>query len=161
MKFKVAHYPAIGAFVTQYISLSRVSIDPFAGNKRWATFTNDINPETAAKEHLESRAFLHNLELNNIKADLILFDPPYSPRQISEHYKAAGLLVNQQDTQNAKLYADCRNYFRRLTDPGAIVLSFGWNSCGMGKGFEIREIILVCHGGAHNDTICMAERRLP
>jgi hypothetical protein len=41
------------------------------------------------------------------------------------------------------------------------VLSFGWNSAGMGKkyGFEQIEIMLVCHGAAHNDTICLAERR--
>lgn len=47
-----------------------------------------------------------------------------------------------------------------LTDD-AIVLSFGWNTVGMGKnrGFEIIEIMLVCHGGAHNDTICLAEKR--
>jgi hypothetical protein len=43
----------------------------------------------------------------------------------------------------------------------AVVLSFGWNTSGMGKarGFEIEEILLVCHGSDHNDTICMAERR--
>ncbi|MDE1882322.1 MAG: hypothetical protein KGI89_17440, partial [Euryarchaeota archaeon] len=34
-------------------------------------------------------------------------------------------------------------------------------STGMGKkyGFQIEEILLVCHGSDHNDTICMAERR--
>ena len=26
---------------------------------------------------------------------------------------------------------------------------------------EIAEILLCCHGGAHNDTICMAEKLLP
>lgn len=44
----------------------------------------------------------------------------------------------------------------------AIVLSFGWNSIGMGnpRGFEIVELLLVCHGVGHNDTICMAERKV-
>lgn len=32
---------------------------------------------------------------------------------------------------------------------------------GKERGFEILEILLVCHGGAHNDTICLAERRIP
>ena len=43
------------------------------------------------------------------------------------------------------------------------MLSFGWNTVGMGKrhGYEQIEIMLCCHGGAHNDTICLAERRLP
>jgi len=42
-----------------------------------------------------------------------------------------------------------------------IVLSFGWNSIGMGikKGFSIIELMLVCHGRTHNDTICIAEKR--
>jgi len=33
---------------------------------------------------------------------------------------------------------------------------------GMGKGlgYEIVEILLVCHGSDHNDTICLAERKL-
>jgi hypothetical protein len=39
-----------------------------------------------------------------------------------------------------------------------VVLSFGWNSAGMGDFFEPVELLLVAHGGAHNDTICVAER---
>lgn len=30
---------------------------------------------------------------------------------------------------------------------------------GRKHNFEILEILLVCHGGVHNDTICMAERK--
>lgn len=42
------------------------------------------------------------------------------------------------------------------------MLSFGWNSVGMGRkhSFEIVEILMVCHGGMHNDTICVAERKV-
>jgi hypothetical protein len=42
---------------------------------------------------------------------------------------------------------------------GTIALSFGWSSVGFGKnrGWRMIEILLVCHGGAHNDTICVAE----
>ncbi len=72
--------PAISDFVLKYLSGSDCSIDPFARNKQWATWTNDINPETAAKEHLEARRFLRQLELNNVTADLVLFDPPYRPK---------------------------------------------------------------------------------
>ena len=43
----------------------------------------------------------------------------------------------------------------------AVVLSFGWNTVGMGKKYDfiITEIMLCCHGGSHNDTICMAEQK--
>jgi hypothetical protein len=154
--------PAIYRFVQKYLMESRVSIDPFARNKRWATWTNDINPTSLANDHMEARVFLRQLILNKVKADLIIFDPPYSPRQISEHYKAAGVLTTKEDTQNARLYSECRDLFVKLATDDAIVLSFGWNSAGMGKvrGFDQIELMLVCHGAAHNDTICLSERKL-
>ena len=31
---------------------------------------------------------------------------------------------------------------------------------GIKNGFEIIEILLVCHGADHNDTICLAEKRI-
>ena len=30
---------------------------------------------------------------------------------------------------------------------------------GTGRGYELVEVMLVAHGGAHNDTICIAERK--
>lgn len=152
--------PVVAAFVSRYLSTKLVSVDPFARNNSWSNWTNDINPNTTAGHHMDARSFLKHLEELGVVADLMIFDPPYSPRQISEHYKEAGLVVNQQDTQNSVLYGECRRWFNRLTKVGSVVLSFGWNSVGMGKGWEIIEVMLVCHGGAHNDTICMAERRI-
>lgn len=60
------------------------------------------------------------------------------------------------------LYARTRLALLPVLTDDAIVLSFGWNRSGMGKklGFELVELLLVCHGAAHNDTICVAERRL-
>ena len=77
--------------------------------------------------------------------------------------KPIGMEVGMKETQNAVLYQRVRNAILPVCSEDAIVLSFGWNTVGMGKkhGFEIIEILLCCHGGAHNDTICMAERRLP
>lgn len=42
---------------------------------------------------------------------------------------------------------------------GGKVITFGWNSGGIGYkyGFEIERILLVPHGGWHNDTICTVE----
>jgi hypothetical protein len=151
----------IGDFVRQYLAASEVSIDPFARDKRWATHTNDLNPATAAEHHMDAEGFLEMLAARDVKADLVIFDPPYSPRQISECYKACGREVTGKDTQNAALYSRVRNAIIPLLSNNATVLSFGWNSSGMGKkhGFVIERILMVCHGGAHNDTICMAERR--
>ena len=44
----------IGAFVKKYLAQSRVSVDPFARNKAWATYTNDLNPSTSAQRHLDA-----------------------------------------------------------------------------------------------------------
>lgn len=135
--------------------------DPFARDKRWATHTNDLNPATQAESHMDAEKFLGWLNYRNVKADIVIFDPPYSPRQISECYKSVGLEVGMKETQSALLYQRVRNAIVPILTEDAIVLSFGWNTVGMGKkhGFEIIEILLCCHGGAHNDTICMAEKR--
>jgi hypothetical protein len=151
----------IGDFVRRFMAVSNVSVDPFARNRGWATYTNDINPHTSAQSHQDAEAFLTDLAGKNINADLVLFDPPYSPRQIMEHYQAAGLTVTQEDTQSARLFRRVRNAIDRIVSPGGVVLSFGWQSVGMGvnRGYELFETMLVTHGGAHNDTICIAERK--
>lgn len=149
----------IGEFVGRYLVASKVSVDPFARNKTLATYTNDLDPNTTAQSHLDAELFLKELAA---PCDLGLFDPPYSPRQISECYKSVGLEVGMKETQNAALYKRVRDAMDPLIVPGGIVLSFGWNSTGMGlkRGYEQIEILLVNHGGGHNDTICVAERKL-
>jgi 23S rRNA G2069 N7-methylase RlmK/C1962 C5-methylase RlmI len=150
----------IGEFVRRYLSQSKVSVDPFARNKRWATHTNDLNPSTQAEHHMDATAFLQMLATNGVKADLVIFDPPYSPRQISECYKGVGREVGMKDTQST-FWSGVKDAIAPIVAPDGIVLSFCWNSNGMGKkhGFEIIEIMAVAHGGWHNDTICMAERK--
>jgi hypothetical protein len=151
----------IGEFVHRYLAGATVSVDPFARNRDWATYTNDINPSTSAQSHHDAEAFMADLASRGITADLALFDPPYSPRQVSEHYRAAGRQVTGEDTQNGRLYRRVRNAIDRIIEPGGIVLSFGWQSVGMGigRGYELIEVMMVTHGGGHNDTLCIAERK--
>jgi hypothetical protein len=80
----------IGQLVQRYISQADISIDPFARNKSWATLTNDLNPNTSAEYHLEAVDFLNMLHEEQIKADLVIIDPPYSPRQVKECYDGFG-----------------------------------------------------------------------
>lgn len=58
---------------------------------------------------------------------------------------------------SANFYARMRTAAMGVCKLGTVVLSFGWNSVGMGPKFEQREILLASHGGSHNDTICLAE----
>lgn len=153
--------PPIAEFVQAFLKSATASVDPFNRNRQWCTYTNDLDPATSAQHHLDAEVFLKNLQQQNVRCDLGIFDPPYSPRQISECYKSIGLKVATEETQNSKLYARVRQALDPLIPPGGIVLSFGWNSAGMGKerGYEQLGILLVAHGGAHNDTICLAERK--
>jgi 23S rRNA G2069 N7-methylase RlmK/C1962 C5-methylase RlmI len=149
----------MGAFVRSY--LRGVSVDPFARNKRWATYTNDLNPETAAEHHMDATDFLKMLADQGVQADVILIDPPYSPRQVKECYDGIGLKMKQWDALRGWFHKRLKEQICRVLGPEGTVLTFGWNSTGMGRklGFEIVELLLVCHGSDHNDTICVAERR--
>lgn len=151
----------IGEFVKKYLNNSKISVDPFARNCNLATHTNDLNPSTSAQYHLEAEEFCKILTQKNIKADLMILDWPYSPRQVKECYDSIGRKMQMEDGQSARLKKIWRLVALPLLDKDSIVLSFGWNTCGMGKtlGFEIIEILLCCHGGDHSDTICVAERK--
>lgn len=148
----------IADFVRRWYS--GVGVDPFARNSQFATWRNDLDQNTDAPEHMDAEYFLNQLMLSGVTADCVILDPPYSPRQISECYKRVGLAVGTNETQNGALYRRVRLAARGVCKVGTVVLSFGWNSCGMGNGFCQEEILLVAHGGAHNDTICLAERMI-
>jgi hypothetical protein len=132
-------------FVWKYLNKSKVSIDPFARNKRWATHTNDLNPETAADFHMEALEFIEALCARGIKADLAIWDPPYSLEQCSRSYQQVGRKVTECDTQIFGRWTEHRHALNSILSNDAVVLTFGWNSQGMGKkhGFELEELMLV------------------
>jgi hypothetical protein len=152
----------IGVFVWKYLRESKVSIDPFARDCDWATYTNDLNPDTSAQYHLDALVFLEKMRELGIEPDLVIYDPPYSPRQVKECYDSVGLRMGQEGGWRTHAWTPERDVIDSILPLGGVVLSFGWNTCGMGigRGYEIEEILLVCHGAGHNDTICMAERKV-
>ena len=138
-----------------------VIVDPFARESRYGTITNDLDPTSPAEYHMEATDFCTLLTVQGTKAGAVLFDPPYSPRQISEMYKRVGLAIGMQGTQNGRLYKAVRDGLDQLLLPGGLAISCGWNSAGFGKerGYVCLEILLVAHGGAHNDTIVVVEQK--
>jgi hypothetical protein len=136
-----------------------VSVDPFANKNRIAKITNDLDPEMGCDFSMDALDFLYGLSDNSI--DILLYDPPYSTRQVSECYKKMGKTVNMQTTQSS-FWGNLKKEIARKMKKNGIVISFGWNSNGIGKtlNFEQLEILLVAHGGIHNDTICVVERKL-
>jgi len=146
----------------KYIHSGQTIVDPFARNSTIATISNDLNPTTSARYHMDAISFVDMLISQNIQCDVVLFDPPYSPRQVSEVYQSIGIKTTSEHTQTARLYKQVKFRLARVLKPGGISISFGWNSIGFGKklGFKIIEIKLISHGGAHNDTIVTVEEKL-
>lgn len=154
--------PPIREFVRKYLANAAVSVDPFARNSKLALLTNDLDPGTEAGSHADAEDWLKALAGEGaFLADVALFDPPYSPDQMARAYQKVRLKKDRGGSRNSETYRRVRDALLPVLAPAAVVLSFGWNTAGMGKGrgFEIVEIMAVCHGGAHNDTLCVAEVR--
>ncbi len=149
----------IRRLIHKYHKTEMISIDPFANKNRIAKITNDLDPEMKADYCMDALDFLKQFETGSI--DFVLYDPPYSQRQVSECYKKLGKTVNMETTQ-ASFWGNLKKEIARVTKANGIVISFGWNTNGIGKtkGFEIIEILTVAHGGQHNDTLCTVERKI-
>lgn len=134
-------------------------IDPFANDSKIATITNDLDESYDTTFHMDATDFLKMFDAQSV--DTVLYDPPYSPRQVSECYKKLNKTVNMQTTQSS-YWALQKREIARITKPGGVVITCSWNSGGIGAkyGFEIVEILLVPHGGWHNDTIVTVERKI-
>lgn len=154
--------PPIKSFVERWLKEAPITVDPFARDSKYGTFTNDLNPETSAQYHLTAIDFLKKMRSYGLKADAIIFDPPYSLTQIKTMYDGWGAKMSMREAQNAGHWGDEKSIIMDILKPNGIFLHFGWHTQGLGKkrGAVIEEILLVAHGRAHNDTICMAERRL-
>ena len=153
---------SINDLIQKYIGklpAKHVIIDPFANKNKIATITNDLNNSFDTDYHLEATDFLKLMPSEGV--DMVLYDPPFSPRQLSECYKAFGLSVNMETTQ-ASYWSKQKAEIGRVVKTGGYVITCGWNSGGIGKkyGFEIVEILLVAHGGWHNDTIITVDRKI-
>lgn len=126
--------------------------DPFAGENSPAEFTNDIEGRNA-KCQMDGLEFLKSFEDNS--CDGVLFDPPYSVEQCLRRYtpKHGGT------AGRAEYWARCKDEIKRIIKLGGKAICFAWDSNGVGKsrGFQLQEILLMCHGACHNDTIVTVE----
>ena len=148
----------INELVTRYTRQGGIIVDPFANDCKIGTITNDLNPKFDTTYHLDALDFLK--QLDDESEDIVLYDPPYSPRQVKECYEGIGITVTAEHTKSS-WRAKHLDEIARVLKPNGICLSFGWNTNGVGKkrGFEIIEILIVAHGGSKNDTLCTVERK--
>ena len=136
--------------------------DPFSGMNSPAQYTNDINMEMPTRHHLLADEFCDMLSTASDVADLegVIFDQPYSYRQITECYTKVGLKASQLDT-SSNFYNRVMNAICDKIKPGGLAISFGWNTNGFGinRGFHPIEILVVAHGQHHNDTLVVVEKK--
>lgn len=146
----------IKKLLSEEVDLTKMWVDPFANQNKIASITNDLSKEYDTDYHMDALAFLNMFDSESV--DGVLYDPPYSPRQVSECYKNVGYEVTNETTR-ASFWGNQKKEISRIVKVGGKVITFGWNSGGVGKkyGFEIVRILLVPHGGWHNDTICTVE----
>jgi len=107
----------------------------------------DIDPKFAPDYCMDAYEFVKTTKL---KFDTIIFDPPYSQRKSREKYQ--GHWIGKA--------TKIKRLLPRVMNPICRVILFGFNSNGMGLGFERKEICLVNHGGDHSDTIVVIEDKM-
>jgi len=142
----------------KYVGNGKGWIDPFAGKYSPAEVTNDLNPAMPTIYHLKANDFLRELKDNESCG--VLFDPPYNLSQFKECYKGIGIELMKEDVNYT--YSLPKDIAAKKIMTNGYAISCGWNTVGFGKnrGFEIIEILLVCHGGHHNDTIVTVEKKI-
>lgn len=136
-----------------------IILDPFANSSKEGTITNDIDPQYDTDYHLSAEEFLKMFDDNSV--DMILYDPPYSPRQVSICYKNLDKTVTWEDT-SISFWSKQKDEIARILKPGGFCICFGWHTNGIGKkrGFNIVEILDVAHGSNHNDTLATIEAKI-
>lgn len=154
----------IKAYIEQQLVENGIVLDLFANDcsikeilsENHTYISNDLDTDYDTDYHLDALDFLKLFDDNSV--DMILYDPPYSTRQVSECYKELNRTVNMETTQSS-YWTKHKKEIARILKKNGKVITFGWNSGGIGmkNGFEIADILLVAHGGWHNDTICTTE----
>lgn len=124
----------------------------FAGKTRLNTnevrvdLSNEFNPDYC----MDAFSFVLYAKENNYKFDTIILDPPYSLRKSMEKYNG----------KICSTFNKIKNELPYILNENGIIITLGYTSVCMGKirGFKKVEICLICHGGAHHDTIAVIEK---
>lgn len=148
------HAPKTKAWVEQQCE-GQITLNLFGGPTRLIgcmEISNDLNAELETTYHMDALDCVRMLAKQGKKVQRIVQDPPYSYRKSMEHYQGN---LNSRFKQILDVIPDI------LTEDGR-VLTFGYHSSVMGKkrGFRVREICLISHGGAQHDTIATVEERI-
>jgi len=112
----------------------------------------DMDPKMPANVHMDSHQYVEACIQDGVKYAAVILDPPYNLRKAREKYE--GRYIGK--------FTKTKNILSQILFPGAIVITLGYDTVGMSKsrGFEKIAVCVVCHGGDHNDTLVVVERKL-
>ena len=129
------------------------------GNREYYECEIEALRDMPTDYHMDALEFLRTR--GDEEADLVLYDPPYSITQASTLYKSYGKKRLEVNVANMRYWKLVKDEIARVTKPGGVVLSCGWSTNGMGKvrGFTLRRIRIVAHGGSKNDTLVTIEEK--
>jgi len=99
-------------------------VDPFVRNspyKRICSISNDLDPEIEATYNMDALEFLRKKVKTNT-VDVLFYDPPYSPRQVSESYRKLGMSVNMQTTQSS-FWGNIKKRISKVVKKDGVVIS--------------------------------------
>lgn len=110
----------------------------------------DVDRTMSAHYYMDAREFVNTWKFR--KFDTVILDPPYTYRKSKEKYN--GNYMGQLPR--------LKNELLGILNPGARIISLGWDTVGMGRsrGFEKIAACIVCHNGDHRDTLGLVEERI-
>jgi tRNA G10 N-methylase Trm11 len=134
----------------------KVVLNLFAGPTRIngckKEYTNDLDEAFNTSWNLDALDCVTEMAKNGWQFERIILDPPYSYRKSMEKYNG---------NLNSR-FKKVLDEIPKILTPGGLVITFGYHSRVMSskRGFRIREICLISHGGAQHDTIATVEERI-
>ena len=150
--------PLIKEWVENHCIEGETILNLFAGMTRLREDLNeirvDLDIETNPHFCMDALTFvkLENEHSNSAKYGTVILDPPYAYRKSMEKYK--GIIASP--------FRQLKDEIVTLLSIGGRVITFGYHSSGMGagRGFELTNVLLICHGGAQHDTIAIVEKKV-
>lgn len=139
----------------QATTLFGYTLFPFAGKTRILDSPThlhiDINPDMNPDILGDSRDVLKTFVEDYRRFNTIVLDPPFS------FFQAVRTYGNKKMSDISYIKDLCN----QLLLPRGKVISFGFNSTGMGKkrGYIKQELHIFNHGGNHNDMMMLVERK--
>lgn len=112
----------------------------------------DLNEEMPADYHIDAYKFVNMAQEKGWVYDTVIFDPPYNLRKSREKYMG----VYTSELRKIK------TILPKIISLGGKIICYGYDTTGMGKGrgFEKINVCVINHGGDHNDTLVIVERKI-